>query len=159
MQLRSNWFVLVITGLQCSNALLNKHFSLVNQLVSQYVHVVTWLAIFIHGRHSPETHVNINMAVSVDGVRNVPDKPFQPCHMSFLPCSFGKPSPVTSILSKHHGSTILLEFTMMGHIYHHLVLYRPNILFESNYVCHQCSQFCLHNCSISCQHLNSVVLQ
>ena len=39
--------------------------------------------------------MNINMAVLVDGVHDVPDKPFQPCHLSSPPCSFGNNSPVT----------------------------------------------------------------
>jgi len=35
------------------------------------------------------------MAVSTAKVRDVPDKPFQPRHLSFPPCSFGKTSPVS----------------------------------------------------------------
>ena len=35
------------------------------------------------------------MAVSTAKVRNVPDKPFQPRHLSFPPRSFGKTSPVS----------------------------------------------------------------
>ena len=48
--------------------------------------------------HSPGIRVNIDMAVSFDGVRDVPDKSFLTHYLSFPPCSFGKLSPVTSTL-------------------------------------------------------------
>ena len=58
--------------------------------------------------------MDIKMAVSVAEVRDVPDKPFQPRHLSFPSRSFGKTTPVSRFFFKHRGLIVLLGSITMS---------------------------------------------
>ena len=57
--------------------------------------------------------MDVKMAVSVAEVRDVPDKPFQPRHLSFPPRSFGKTTPVSGFF-KHRCLIVLLGSITMS---------------------------------------------